>query len=159
MKSPAPAFNRRLVLRRAPALAVALACAMLAPWHALAAGGSPAARAEAPKVTVRSASLPARGLFDGDRLTAAAMARLDALAAEAGDLDVEVVFVAPTGPWRLDGLGSDERQLTPARLQAVRDHLARRGVDARRIYVEDRVDPKAAEPRLDVEFVGRPATQ
>jgi len=117
------------------------------------------AQAAAERVKVRSASLPARGLFEGDQLSAAARRQLDALVADAGDLDVEVAFVAPSGPWQTEGSGAGERSLTPARLQAVRDHLARRGVDARRIYVENRIDPKAAEARLDVELVGRPATQ
>lgn len=116
------------------------------------------AQAASERVKVRSASLPARGLFEGEQLSAAARRQLDALVADAGDLDVEVAFVAPSGPWQTEG-GAGERSLTPARLQAVRDHLARRGVDARRIYVENRIDPKAAEARLDVELVGRPATQ
>jgi OOP family OmpA-OmpF porin len=142
-----------------------LACCAVAQTARPAAPASPATAAPpapakaAERVKVRSASLPARGLFDGDQLSAAARRQLDALVAEAGDLDIEVAFVAPSGSWQTEGAGAGERNLTPARLQAVRDHLARRGVDARRIYVENRIDPKAAEARLDVELVGRPATQ
>lgn len=115
------------------------------------------ARDGTPKVAVRSASLPARGLFEGDKLSAATMHRLDALLAGASDLDVEVAFVVPSGPWVTEGGGAGERSLTPARLQALRDFLTRRGIDARRIYVESRIDPKSADARLDVELLGKPA--
>lgn len=136
-----------------------LAAAVAGAQTARPAASQTAAPAATDRVKVRSASLPARGLFEGDQLSAAARRQLDALVADAGDLDVEVAFVAPSGPWQTEGGGAGERSLTPARLQAVRDHLARRGVDAKRIYVESRIDPKAAEARLDVELVGRPATQ
>ncbi len=117
------------------------------------------ARDGTPKVAVRAASLPARGLFDGDRLSAATMQKLDALLAGTSDLDVEVAFVVPSGPWLTEGGGAGERSLTPARLQAVRDFLTRRGVDTRRIYVENRIDPKSADAHLDVELLGRQAPQ
>ncbi len=117
------------------------------------------ARDGTPKVAVRSASLPARGLFEGDKLSAAAMDKLDALLADASDLDVEAAFVVPSGPWLTEGGGAGERSLTTARLQALRDFLTRRGVDARRVYVENRIDPKAVNARLIVELLGRPAPQ
>jgi OmpA-OmpF porin, OOP family len=112
-----------------------------------------------PAVTVRAATLPARGLFDGNKLSSAAMQQLDTLLAGANDIDVEVAFVVPTGPWLTEGGGAGERSLTPARLQALRDFLSRRGIDARRIYMENRIDPKAADARLVVELLGRPAPQ
>ncbi len=116
-----------------------------------------AAQAERPgeRIVIRAAALPAEGLFIGDRLSPAAQERLSALAASAGDLDVEVAFVSPSGDWKTDGDG--ERSLTPARLQAVRDFMASRGVDGRRIYVESRIDPRARAAQLQVELVGRPA--
>jgi OOP family OmpA-OmpF porin len=116
-----------------------------------------AAQADTPaaKSVIRSAALPAEGLFVGDRLSPAAQERLAALAASAGDLDVEVAFVSPSGAWKTEGDG--ERSLTPARLQAVRDFLSTQGVDGRRIYVESRIDPKARAAQLQVELVGRPA--
>ena len=51
-----------------------------------------------------------------------------------------------------------ERDLTPARLQAVRRFLSQRGVDPGRIFVESRIDAKLKEPQLTVQMVGRPAT-
>ena len=64
----------------------------------------------------------------------------------------------PTGPWQIDGSGKDERDLTEARLAAVRKFLSDRGVEAKRIFVESRIDAKLKEPRLDVQLIGRPAT-
>jgi hypothetical protein len=150
---------------RSPAALLAFAlwvgAASVAPMPASA--QSPAAsgvtRNGATKLTVRSTVLPAQGLFVGDSLSAAARDRLDELIRDAADHDVEVAFIAPSGPWKTDSGEAGERSLTPARLQAVRDHLARRGVDGRRIYVENRIDPKAREARLTVELVGRPAPQ
>ena len=115
------------------------------------------ARSPAPKLALRSETLPSRGLFDGDQLSAYARQRLDELIRDAADTDVEVALVAPSGPWKTDSGEAGERSLTPARLQSVRDHLARRGVDPKRIYVENRIDPKAREARLTVELMGRPA--
>ena len=63
----------------------------------------------------------------------------------------------PTGPWNLDGSGKDERDLTAARLEAVKRFLHDRGVDPKRIYVESRIDEKIREPRLDLQILGRPA--
>lgn len=115
------------------------------------------ASAPAAQAQQRSTSLPARGLFDGDRLTALARDKLAELVVEAIGLNVQVALIVPTGPWKIDGSGRDESDLTPARLEAVKRFLAQRGVDARRIYVESRIDARLAEPRLDVSVVGQPA--
>ena len=119
----------------------------------------PRRKPEPSKTTVLSATLQAKGLFEGDKLSVLAQRRLDALVADAADLDVEVALVVPTGPWQTEGTGADERSLTPARLQALRSHLAQRGIESRRIYVESRIDRKLKEPRLSIELVGRPAQQ
>jgi len=158
----------RLTARRyrpqAATAAAALALAALlfaAPAASAQTATAPAAsapagsKAAAPKMVLRSTNLPARGLFEGDKLSRAAQDQLAALLLDAGDLDVEVAFVAPSGAWQSEGSG--ERSLTPARLQAVRDYLASRGIPGRRIYVESRIDPKAREAQLEVELVGRPA--
>lgn len=120
---------------------------------------SPAASAAASRLVIRSNTLPAHGLFEGDRLSDATRARLDAMLAEASDVDVEVALLVPAGPWRLDGQPGDERSLTPARLAALRQHLVQRGLPAKRIYVESRIEPSASAPRLVIELVGRPAPQ
>ena len=117
----------------------------------------PAAAAASSSATGRSASLPAHGLFEGDQLSAAARQRLAELVIDAIGLQVEVALVVPTGPWKIDGSGRDERDLTPARLDAVKRYLAQRGIDPKHIYVESRTDEKIREPRLDVQLVGRPA--
>lgn len=124
---------------------------------ALAAGAQPAAQrpaANAPQT--RTTSLPAHGLFEGDKLSASARQKLTELVIDALGLQVEVALVVPTGPWRIDGSGKDERDLTAARLAAVKNYLTERGLDPKRIYVESRVDDKIKEPRLDVQLVGRP---
>lgn len=105
----------------------------------------------------RQASLPARGLFDGDKLTKEAEERLTLLIIDAVGRQVEVALLMPTGPWRTDGSGRDERDLTPARIEAVRAFLALRGLDPKRIFVESRIDEKLREPRLDVQIIDRPA--
>ena len=108
-------------------------------------------------VKTQTTSLPAHGLFDGDKLSPTARQQLTELIIDAIGLQVEVALVVPTGPWRTDASGRDERDLTPARLEAVRRFLAERGVDPKRIFVESRIDEKIKEPRLDVQVVGRPA--
>jgi len=143
-------------------LTVALICTAELPgaWAADPPSTSSAPRAgAAPKTVIRSATLPARGLFEGDKLSPAAMRQIDQMLADAGDLDIEFAFVAPTGPWQTDGSSVGERSLTPERLRSLREHLARRGVDGKRVYVENRIDPKAAEARLDIELIGKPAPQ
>jgi OOP family OmpA-OmpF porin len=111
----------------------------------------------APKT--RAASIPAKGLFQGDQLTDAAKARLTELIIDALGLQVEVALLVPTGPWQIDGSGAGERDLTPARLQTLRKFLSDRGIEPKRIFVESRIDAKITEPRLDVQLVGRPAVE
>jgi OOP family OmpA-OmpF porin len=109
--------------------------------------------------TPRIRSLPAKGLFQGDQLTESARQRLTELILDAIGLQVDVALIVPTGPWNLDGSGNDERNLTPARLEAVKRFLTQRGVAPHRIYVESRIDAKLKEPRLDVQIVGRPSVE
>lgn len=134
----------------------------MAPAPAAAQAARPAAQpvAAAPDnaVTPRTASLPAKGLFKGDQLSDLAKDRLTDLVINALGLDVEVALIVPTGPWSLEGGSNDERNLTEARLGAVRKFLTERGVEAKRIFVESRIDSKIKEPRLDVQLIGRPAT-
>ena len=110
-------------------------------------------------IKTQTRSLPARGLFQGDRLTESARMQLSDLIVDAVGQEVEVALLVPTGPWKIDETGtiSDERTLTPARLEAVKRFLTERGVDAKKIYVESRTDEKIKEPRLDVQIVSRPA--
>jgi OOP family OmpA-OmpF porin len=102
----------------------------------------------------RTVSLPARGLFKGDQLTDSAKSQLTDLILNALGLQVEVALLVPVGPWQIDGSGHSERDLTPARLQALRKYLTDRGIDPKRIFVESRIDPKLTEPRLDVQLIG-----
>jgi OmpA-OmpF porin, OOP family len=122
-------------------------------------GAQPSAAAKGKSnVLERKASLPAKGLFVGDQLSESAKARLTELILNALSLQVQVALVVPTGPWQLDGSGKDERDLTPARLNAVKRYLSERGVDPKAIVVESRVDEKIKEPRLDLQILGRSAT-
>ena len=110
-------------------------------------------------IQTKSATLPARGLFDGDKLTPAAQQRLADLIVDALGLQVDVALIVPTGPWKTDGAAgpNDERALTPARLEAVKRFLTQRGLNPKHIYVESRLDEKVSEPRLEVQIAGRPA--
>ena len=117
---------------------------------------SPPTAGEAERTVTRSISIPAKGLFAGEQLSRAARDRLTDVVLEARGLDIEVALVVPTGPWQIDGGGDAERRLTPARLAAVRDFLAQRGIDPKRIYVESRIDARLGEPQLVIELVGRP---
>jgi OOP family OmpA-OmpF porin len=157
MTRPTVPRRHRTIAAAAAALALgALPVAVpAAQGQATAAPASAAAPVPAPRMVLRSTNLPAQGLFEGDRLSRAAQEQLAALLLDAAELDVELAFVAPSGAWQTEGSG--ERSLTPARLQAVRDYLASRGIPGRRIYVESRIDPKAREAQLEVELVGRPA--
>ena len=137
----------------------ALVCLSALPALAqTAAPGVPVAAPIDNRPAPRTASLPAKGLFKGAELSDAARARLTDLVIDALGLDVEVALIVPTGPWQIDGSGKDERDLTEARLAAVRKFLTDRGVEAKRIFVESRIDAKLKEPRLDVQLLGRPAT-
>ena len=117
----------------------------------------PSTRLADDKQRVRSTTLPARGLFVGDKLSDRARERLGELIVDASDLNVEVALLVPTGPWQIDGSGAGERDLTPARLQSLRHFLTERGVDPKRVFVESRIDEKIAEPQLTLQMVGRPA--
>ncbi|MBK6789475.1 MAG: hypothetical protein KBF65_10155 [Rubrivivax sp.] len=117
----------------------------------------PSTRLADDKQRVRSTTLPARGLFVGDKLSDRARERLGELIVDASDLNVEVALLVPTGPWQIDGSGAGERDLTPARLQSLRRFLTERGVDPKRVFVESRIDEKIAEPQLTLQMVGRPA--
>lgn len=108
------------------------------------------------KSRVRTASLPARGLFVGDKLSDSTKNRLNELILEALGLQVQVALLVPTGPWQIDGAGQTDRDLNAARLQALRRYLSDRGVNPKNIFVESRVDAKLTEPRLDVQLVGQP---
>lgn len=118
----------------------------------------PTAPATQTKANERTASLPAAGLFQGEQLSERGRSQLTELILDALGLHVEVALVMPTGPWRLDGDGSQDRDLTPARLNAVKRFLAERGIDPQRIYVESRIDQTLKEPRLDLQLLGREAT-
>jgi OOP family OmpA-OmpF porin len=117
----------------------------------------PAASGAKTQTKVQTASIPAKGLFEGDKLTASARQKLTDLIINAIGLQVDVALLVPTGPWKIEDTGADERALTPARLAAVKKFLVERGIDPKRIFVESRVDKKIKEPRLDVQIVGRPA--
>lgn len=121
----------------------------------LVAAAAAVAQPAASDVQTQTTSIPARGLFEGDRLSAAARQKLAELIVNAIGLQVEVALLVPTGPWNVDGSGRDERDLTAARLEAVKRFLSERGVDPKKIYVESRVHDKIKEPRLDVQIVGR----
>jgi OmpA-OmpF porin, OOP family len=141
----------------APGLAIVIAAASGGAAARDAAVAPAAQQGPVSPVETRSLSLPAQGLFVGDRLTPAAQQRLGELVQASAGLRVEVALVMPVGPWRLDRGGGDERDLTPARLTAVREFLATRGLDARHIFVESRLDERVREPRLDVQVLGRTA--
>lgn len=151
---------------RLPSHAVALAAALaLAGGLAHAAPGDqpvkplPANAANPAKTTsqTKTTSLPAKGLFQGDKLTPLAQQKLTDLVINAIGLQIDVALLVPTGPWKIEDTGTDERSLTPARLEAVKQFLQQRGIDPKRLYVESRVDEKIKEPRLDVQIVGKPA--
>jgi OmpA-OmpF porin, OOP family len=108
-------------------------------------------------LTIRTASLPAKGLFVGDQLSASARDRLAELIVDSAGTQIEIALVVPTGPWQLEGSGRDERDLTPARLQSLKRYLGERGVDPKRILVESRIDEKVKDPRLDLQMVTRPS--
>jgi OOP family OmpA-OmpF porin len=146
-----------------------LPAALIAAWLFLTAGPLCAAPGDQPvaplpaaakpdsKINTRTASLPARGLFVGDKLSDSAKSRLVDLIINAIGLDVEVALLVPVGPWEIDGGGHTDHDLTAARLQSLRKFLTERGIEPRKIFVESRVDPKVTEPRLDVQLVGTPA--
>ncbi len=155
------ATHRPFLRTLAGALLSAATLAVAAPGDQLVPPLTAAQRAgTSPQQATKSklTSLPARGLFKGDQLSDSAKSRLTDLIIDALGMDVQVALIVPTGPWQIDGGGSSERDLTPARLAALRKFLTERGVEPKRIFVESRTDAKVTEPRLDVELVGQPAT-
>ncbi|MDP2007956.1 MAG: hypothetical protein Q8K45_19990 [Rubrivivax sp.] len=159
---PQPALQRpKSALATLPAALLAAALLLAAGPLAAAPGDKPVQPLSKPlvddKERTRTVSLPARGLFKGDQLTDSAKSQLTELILNALGLQVEVALLVPVGPWQIDGSGQGERDLTPARLQALRKYLTDRGIDPQSIFVESRIDPKLTEPRLDVQLVGRPA--
>ncbi len=155
---PRPAWRLAAALLLGATLAtVAATAARAAPGDQPVVKPPPSQLAEQ-KDKSRTVSLPAKGLFKGDQLTDAAKTQLTDLIVNALGLQVEVALLIPVGPWNIDGTGhAGERDLTPARLQALRKYLSDRGVDPKRIFVESRTDAKVKEPRLDVQLVGQPA--
>lgn len=150
-------MNRRLSARYIAALlaAAALPCAA---QPSAAPGDKPVPPLPASKVAddksrVRKASLPAKGLFVGDKLSDAAKARLTELILDSIGMRIEMALLVPTGDWKIDGAGKRDNDLNAARLQALRRFLTDRGVDPKKIYVESRIDPKIKTPRLDVQLL------
>jgi OOP family OmpA-OmpF porin len=117
----------------------------------------PAAKLGNDKSRMRTASMPAQGLFVGDQLSEATKSRLTDLVIEALGLRVEMALLVPVGPWTIDGATHNDRDLNTARLNALRRFLNERGIAANRIFVESQIDPKIKEPRLDVQLVGQQA--
>ncbi len=151
---------QRCVTARLLALALT---ALLAPGAQAAPGDQPvsavpAAQLGNDKARVRTASLPGSGLFVGDQLSESAKAKLIDLLIDALGLRVEVALIVPVGPWVIDGATHTDRDLTTARLNAVRRFLTERGIDPKRIFVESQIDSKVKEPRLDVQILGSPAS-
>jgi len=150
-------------MKKPPALVVATLLLVTGLGAAQAAGETPVKPLPPGATTgktdskVQTTSIPAKGLFEGDKLSALARQKLTDLILNAIGLQVEVALLVPTGPWKIEDTGSDERALTPGRLAAVKKFLTERGVDPKRIFVESRVDEKIKEPRLDVQIVGKPA--
>lgn len=116
----------------------------------------PAGKAADDKSRSRKASLPAKGLFVGDKLSESTKAKLTDLMIDSIGMRIELALLLPTGNWKIDGAGKGNNDLTAARLQSLRRFLTDRGVDPKKIFVESRVDPKIKTPRLDVELVVSP---
>ena len=121
-------------------------------------GDKPVAPLPAGKVTddksrTRQTSLPAKGLFVGDKLSESTKAKLAELILDSIGMRIELALLVPTGNWKIDGAGKGDRDLTAARLQSLRRFLTDRGVDPKKILVESRIDPKIKTPRLDVQLV------
>lgn len=105
----------------------------------------------------RKTSLPATGLFVGDKLSESTKSKLTELILGSIGMRIELALLVPTGNWTIDGAGKGDSHLTAARLQSLRRFLTDRGVDSKKIFVESRVDPKIKTPRLDVELVVAPS--
>ena len=147
----------RLLLPHLRAVLLAAVVAIAPPLWA-APGDKPVAPLPAGKVAddksrTRQASLPAKGLFVGDKLSESTKTKLAELILDSIGMRIELALLVPTGNWKIDGAGKDDRDLTAARLQSLRRFLTDRGVDPKKILVESRIDPKIKTPRLDVQLV------
>lgn len=109
------------------------------------------------KKVTRSTSIPATGLFVGDQLSASTKSKLTELILDSIGQRIEMALLVPTGPWKIDGAGKGDTNLTSARLQSLRRFLTDRGVDPKKIFVESRTDAKIKTPRLDVQLITSPA--
>ena len=157
-------------------LATSALALCLAPSHAQTAASAPAAKPAAKpapkpaatpvpkaaaggsdKPATRSTSIPAKGLFVGDQLSDSTKSKLTDLILDAIGQRIELALLVPTGPWKIDGAGKSDTNLTSARLQSLRRFLTDRGVDPKKIFVETRADPKVKTPRLDVQLITTPA--
>lgn len=147
----------------AGAFLIAAVCATATPLGA-APGDKPVAPLPAGKNAddasrVRKASIPAKGLFIGDKLSESTQARLTELILDSIGMRIEMALLVPTGNWKIDGAGKGDNELNTARLNALRRFLTDRGVDPKKIYVESRVDPKIKTPRLDVQLLVAPSNE
>jgi OmpA-OmpF porin, OOP family len=151
----------KLLQSAARVFLIAVACAMAPPLWA-APGDKPVAplppgKNVDDKSRVRKTSIPAKGLFVGDKLSESTKATLTALIMDSIGMRIEMALLVPTGNWKIDGAGKGDNHLNTARLNALRRFLTDRGVDPKKIFVESRVDPKIKTPRLDVQLVVAPS--
>ena len=119
----------------------------------------PASKNADDKSRVRKTSIPAKGLFVGDKLSESTKAKLTELMMDSIGMRIEMALLVPTGNWKIDGAGKGDNDLNTARLNALRRILTDRGVDPKKIYVESRIDPKVKTPRLDVQLVVAPSNE
>src|SRR5690606_36352327 len=95
-----------------------------------------AAPAPAPKPTAEKIKLSADTLFDFDKavLKDEGMSKLDQLAAQPSDLNLEVILAVG----HADRMGSEayNQSLSERRAAAVKSYLGSKGVDANRVYTE-----------------------
>ena len=127
----------RLLLPQVRVVLLAAVVAIAPPLWA-APGDKPVAPLPAGKVAddksrTRNASLPAKGLFVGDKLSESTKAKLAELILDSIGMRIELALLVPTGNWKIDGAGKDDRDLTAARLQSLRRFLTDRGVDPKKI--------------------------
>ena len=94
------------------------------------------APAPAPKPTAEKIKLSADALFDFDKATLkpAGMQALDELAAQAAQVNLEVILAVG----HTDRIGSDayNKSLSERRAAAVKTYLVSKGIDANRVYTE-----------------------
>jgi OOP family OmpA-OmpF porin len=102
----------------------------------MAAAPTPAAPAPAPKPSADKVKLSADALFDFDKavLKPEGMSKLDKLAAQAGDLKLEVILAVGHTD-RLGSVGYNQK-LSEKRAAAVKQYLVGKGIEANRIYTE-----------------------